>query len=75
MSLDKLGLNEAVKSMVAKVSDSSSIRLTSDLDEFDGLLPSEAETSIYRIVQEGLNNIVKHARRNRSAGLDQADRQ
>ena len=59
--LDKLGLIQAVKSMVAKVSDSSAIRFSSDLDEFDGLLPLEAETSIYRIVQEGLNNIVKHA--------------
>ena len=59
--LEKLGLVQAIKSMVVNVSDSSSIHLSSELDELDGLLPLEAETSIYRIVQEGLNNIVKHA--------------
>jgi len=59
--LENLGLVRAVKSMVAKVSDSSSIRFSAELDEFDGLLSTEAETSIYRIIQEGLNNIVKHA--------------
>jgi signal transduction histidine kinase len=59
--LENLGLVKAVKSMVAKVSDSSSIRVSSELDELDGLLSIEVETSIYRIIQEGLNNIVKHA--------------
>jgi signal transduction histidine kinase len=59
--LENLGLVKSVKSMVAKVSDSSSIRISSELDELNGLLSIEAETSIYRIIQEGLNNIVKHA--------------
>jgi signal transduction histidine kinase len=59
--LGKLGLVQAIKSMVSKISDSSTLRLSTDLDEVDGLLSEEAETSIYRIVQEGLNNVVKHA--------------
>jgi signal transduction histidine kinase len=59
--LENLGLVKAVKSMVAKVAESSSIRVSLELDELDGLLSIEAETSVYRIIQEGLNNIVKHA--------------
>jgi len=59
--LGKLGLVQAIKSMVSKISDSSMLRLSTDLDEVDSLLSEEAETNIYRIVQEALNNVVKHA--------------
>jgi PAS domain S-box-containing protein len=59
--LGKLGLVQAIKSMVAKISDSSPIRLSTDLEELDEPLSEEAETSIYRMVQEALNNIIKHA--------------
>jgi signal transduction histidine kinase len=47
--------------MIARVSRSFSIHLLSRLDDISGLLTSDSETVIYRIVQEGLNNIVKHA--------------
>ena len=59
--LDRLGLVAAIKSMIERVSDSTSIDLSADLEPIDGLLSPEAETSIYRIVQEGINNVVKHS--------------
>src|SRR5262249_24101947 len=59
--LDRLGLIAAIDSMLERVSDATSIRLSSDLDHIDGLLSPSAEMSVYRIVQEGLNNVVKHA--------------
>jgi PAS domain S-box-containing protein len=59
--LDRLGLVAAIESMIERVSESTSINLTADLERIDGLLPPEAETSIYRIVQESLNNVVKHS--------------
>lgn len=59
--LDRLGLTAAVQSMIARVSEVTEMQVSADLDQIDGLLSSEAETSIYRIVQEGLNNIIKHA--------------
>ncbi len=59
--LDRLGLTAAVQSMIARVSEVTEIQVSADLDQIDGLLSSAAETSIYRIVQEALNNVIKHA--------------
>jgi PAS domain S-box-containing protein len=59
--LDRLGLVEAIESMTIKVSNSTAIRLRCELDRIEGLFTPEEETWIYRIVQEGLNNVVRHA--------------
>lgn len=59
--LDRLGLVKAVEAMLSKISNSSSIRLSSQLDKIDGLLSPAAETNVFRIIQEGLSNVVKHA--------------
>jgi signal transduction histidine kinase len=60
--LDRLGLVAAIESMIERVSDSTAIKLSSNLDRIEGLLSPEAETSVYRIVQEGLNNVIKHSK-------------
>jgi len=59
--LDRFGLIPALESMIERVSDSFSLRLSSSLDNINGLLSTDSETVIYRIVQEGLNNVIKHA--------------
>lgn len=60
--LDDIGLTKAIEHIVAKVASSSAIRFTAELDRIDGLFSPEAEINIYRILQESLNNIVKHSR-------------
>lgn len=60
--LDRLGLVVAIESMIERVSDSTAIKLSANLDRIEGLLSPEAETSVYRIVQEGLNNVIKHSK-------------
>lgn len=60
--LDRLGLVAAIESMIERVSDSTAIELSANLDRIEGLLSPEAETSVYRIVQEGLNNVIKHSK-------------
>ena len=60
--LDQLGLRTAFVVMIEKVAASSEVRFTSAIDELDGLLPPGDEIIIYRIVQESINNILKHAR-------------
>jgi signal transduction histidine kinase/ligand-binding sensor domain-containing protein len=59
--LEKLGLTAAIRSLVARVNASSNIRVTGKIEDVDGLFSQEAEISIYRIVQEALNNTIKHS--------------
>lgn len=59
--LDRLGLTKAISSMLNKAADNLHFRMFLQIDEIDGLFESEAELSIYRIIQESLNNIIKHS--------------
>jgi signal transduction histidine kinase/ligand-binding sensor domain-containing protein len=59
--LDRLGLTRAIESMVRAVASASGIHITSDLDNIDGAFPEELRIHFYRVVQESVNNIMKHA--------------
>jgi signal transduction histidine kinase/ligand-binding sensor domain-containing protein len=59
--LDRLGLSETLRAIIAHVSDASSFSLAGTIDAVDGLIDKEDEINIVRIVQEALNNIVKYA--------------
>jgi len=59
--LDRLGLKEALESMLEQVAAASEIRFSAEIDAVDGLFSKEAETNLYRIAQEGVNNIIKHS--------------
>lgn len=58
--IDRLGLTKALEALVRKVN-TSSLRCTAQVDKIDALLTPDLEINLYRIVQECLNNIVKHA--------------
>jgi signal transduction histidine kinase len=59
--LDQLGLRMALVAMIDKVASSSPIQFTYELDECDGRFAPGEEITLYRIVQECLNNILKHS--------------
>lgn len=59
--LDRLGLTKAINAMLNKIADKLPLRIISKIDDIDGLFENEAELSIYRIIQESLGNIIKHA--------------
>jgi signal transduction histidine kinase len=61
-TIDNLGLGVALQSYTRDWSERAGISLTLDLDSNLGRLPEAIELSIFRIVQEGLNNVHKHAR-------------
>lgn len=59
--LDELGFTKATAAMLEKAGHSGGLRVTVQLDDVDGLLPAEFEINLFRIIQESLNNIIKHA--------------
>ncbi|MEP7343330.1 MAG: two-component regulator propeller domain-containing protein [Acidobacteriota bacterium] len=59
--LDQLGLTTAIVATIQRVAASCEIEFTSEVDDLDGLFAPAAEITLYRIVQESLNNIVKHS--------------
>jgi signal transduction histidine kinase len=60
--IDQLGLTGALRSIISRIESSSQIRFEVDLDDLDNLFPHEQDINVYRIVQEALNNIIKHSR-------------
>jgi PAS domain S-box-containing protein len=59
--LDELGLVSAVKEYAEGFSERSGIQLELDIQTGFGRLPQEAETALFRIVQESLANIQRHS--------------
>jgi len=59
--IDSLGLGVALESYVEDWSERNGIQVNMELNSNLSRLPEATELSIFRIVQEGLNNIRKHA--------------
>ena len=59
--LDRLGLTKALQGVIRSVSEASGITINSRLDNIDDLFPEDLRINLYRIVQESLTNIMKHA--------------
>jgi signal transduction histidine kinase len=59
--LDQLGLTTALETLVETVQENSAIQFHLHCDPINGLIPVEHEINFYRIVQEALNNILKHS--------------
>jgi signal transduction histidine kinase len=47
--------------LVSQVGASSSIRFLLELDDIDGVFSKETEINVYRILQEALNNTIRHS--------------
>jgi signal transduction histidine kinase len=60
-ALDDFGLSAALERLTAVVAERSGLVLDLNVGIPAGTLPPEYETAIYRIVQEALTNVVKHA--------------
>lgn len=60
--LDDLGLAPALRVLTGDFAARAGIRVSLDLDEAARRLPPDAEVVIYRVVQEALTNVARHAR-------------
>jgi signal transduction histidine kinase/ligand-binding sensor domain-containing protein len=59
--LERLGLNKAIRAMINKLSSSSNLEIETKIDDLSDLWKKEDEINVYRIIQESLNNIIKHS--------------
>ena len=59
--LDRLGLTKAIESIINKASSSSTIKFAAAIEPIDSVFTTESEINVYRILQESINNIIKHS--------------
>jgi signal transduction histidine kinase len=60
-ALDDFGLVPAVERLAGTVREQSELRIDFEAQLGGDRLPTEVETALYRVVQEALTNILKHA--------------
>jgi signal transduction histidine kinase len=60
-ALDDFGLVPALERLAATFEERSGIRTVLEASLADERLPADVETVLYRLVQEALTNVVKHA--------------
>ena len=59
--LERLGLTRTIEQMVRHASDSTDIDFITQIDDIDALLSKASEINLYRVVQECVNNVLKHS--------------
>ncbi|HWQ23174.1 MAG TPA: GAF domain-containing protein [Gaiellaceae bacterium] len=64
-ALDDFGLATALERLAETIRERASLQLDLELQLGEERLPGEIETTLYRIVQEALTNIVRHAQATR----------
>ena len=59
--LSELGLTKALQNIISQLDEHTELFISSEIDNLEGLFLPEQEVNLFRIVQESLNNIIKHA--------------
>ncbi len=67
-NIEKLGLTRALEVLVDQIDANTDILFTHEIDDINSKLNPELALHVYRIVQEALNNMVKHSE-TRSASI------
>jgi signal transduction histidine kinase len=61
LHIDELGLTTALDSLLNRIAESGALRIERRLENVDDVVHGESATHLYRIVQEAINNTIKHA--------------
>jgi signal transduction histidine kinase len=61
VTVETLGITIALQRLAESFDKTGKIRVTADIDNVDNLLLTQFNILLYRIIQEGLNNVVKHS--------------
>jgi signal transduction histidine kinase len=59
--LDRYGLTDALNAMIERIGAGCTTNFTAEIDPLDGVFEKGQEIHVYRIVQECINNILRHA--------------
>ncbi len=59
--LKELGLTKSIQTVAEKADESTEIFISHEIEDVDGLFTQVKEVSIFRMVQESISNIIKHA--------------
>ncbi|QAA82505.1 hypothetical protein EI546_12595 [Aequorivita sp. H23M31] len=60
--LQEMGITKAIEYTVDQIDENTSLFISTEMDNIDNVFSKDDEVNIYRIIQESLSNIVKHAR-------------
>ena len=61
LPIEQFGLTDCLGNLIQEVAESSAIPIDRRLEQVDDVFPGEQATMVYRILQEALNNLVKHS--------------
>jgi signal transduction histidine kinase/ligand-binding sensor domain-containing protein len=59
--IDEIGLTRAIEGMLKRLAAAGKISLDSEIDNIDDCFAPDNEINLFRIVQECMNNIIKHS--------------
>lgn len=59
--LDRLGLTKAIQSIFDRIRNTTPIKFNVTMDLIDEIFNADVEINIFRIIQECINNIIKHS--------------
>jgi len=59
--LQELGITKAIEYTVNQVDENTNLFITSEIDNIDNIFSKKQEVNLYRIIQESLSNVIKHA--------------
>ena len=59
--LQELGITKAIEYTINMIDENTSLFISAEIDNIDNIFSKEDEVNIYRIIQESLSNILKHA--------------
>ncbi len=60
--LQEWGITKAIEHTLEQIDESTPLFVSSEIDNIDNVFSKEGEVNIYRIIQESLSNIIKHAK-------------
>lgn len=60
--LEDLGLTSALQWLISGFAQKQAVKVTSEIEPIDQLFPAPSRIVVYRVIQEALTNIARHAR-------------